>query len=70
MSLIFELWDMAKIFSSLGLRIHNTKEYLNSDLKNDEEFYTNGVVMFAMKVSTMTYKMRKKQNIPSSSRIK
>jgi hypothetical protein len=70
MSLIVELWDMEKSFASLGLRIQNTKEYLNSDLKNDEGFYTDGVVMFTMKVSTMTEKTRKQENLPSLSRIK
>jgi hypothetical protein len=59
-----------KKFSSLGLRIQNTREYLNSDLKNDEGFYTDGVVMFAMKVSAMTEQTRKKENLPSLSRIK
>jgi hypothetical protein len=61
MSLILELWDMEKIFASLGLRIQNTREYLNTDLKNDEGFYTDGVVMFSMKVSTMTEQLRKKK---------
>ena len=61
---------MANFFASLGLRIHNTREYLNSDLKNDEGFYTDGVVMFAMKVSAMTEHTRKQENIPSSSHIK
>jgi hypothetical protein len=70
MSLIVELWDMAKSFASLGLRIQNTKEYLNSYLKNDEGFYTDGVVMFTMKVSAMTEKTRKQENLPSLSRIK
>jgi hypothetical protein len=70
MSLILELWDMEKSFSSLGLRIQNIREYLNSDLKNDEGFYTDGVVMFAMKVSAMTEQLRKKENLPSLSRIK
>jgi hypothetical protein len=43
---------MEKCFTSLGLRIQNTKEYLNSDLKNDEGFYTDGVVMFTIKVAS------------------
>jgi hypothetical protein len=54
------MWEMAKGFASLGLRIQNTREYFNSNLKNDEGFYTDGVVMFAIKVSTMTKKTRKK----------
>jgi hypothetical protein len=60
MSLILELWDMEKSFSFLGLRIHNTREYLNIYLKNDEGFYTDGVVMFAVKVWTMRDQLRKK----------
>jgi hypothetical protein len=35
MSLILQLWDMEKSFFSLGLRIQNTNDYLNSYLKND-----------------------------------
>jgi len=70
MLLIMELWDMAKSFVALGLRIQNTKEYLNSDLKNDEGFYTDGVVMFTTRVVEMTEKMRKKENLPSLSCIK
>jgi hypothetical protein len=70
MSLIVELWDMAKGFASLSLRIQNTREYLNSNLKNDEGFYTDRVVMFAMKVLAMTEKTKKQENLPSPSRIK
>jgi hypothetical protein len=44
MSLILDLWDLAKSFSSLGVRIQNTKEYLNAYLKNDEGFFTDGVL--------------------------
>jgi hypothetical protein len=39
-------------------------------LKNDEGFYTDGVVMFTTRVLTMTEKTRKKENIPSLSHIK
>jgi hypothetical protein len=40
MSLILDLWDMTKSLTSLGIRIQNTGEYLNTDLKNDEGFDT------------------------------
>ena len=53
MSLILDLWDMEKIFSTLGLRVQNTKEYLGADLKNDEGFYVDEVEMFVAKVLTM-----------------
>jgi len=69
-SLIVKLWDMEKSFSSLCLRIQNTKEYLNSYLKNDEGFYTNGLVMFAMKFSAMIEKTRKQEDTHFLSRIK
>jgi hypothetical protein len=59
-SLIIELWDMAKSFASLGLRIQNTEEYLNLYLKNNERFYTDGVVMSTTRVSTMAEHTRKK----------
>jgi hypothetical protein len=70
MSLILDLWDLAKIFSSLGLIIQNTKEYLNADLKNDEGFLTDGVAMFVAKVSAMTKQRRKQEDFPSQSRMK
>jgi hypothetical protein len=70
MSLILDIWDLEKIFSSLGLRIQNTKEYLNADLKNDEGFLTNGVSMFTAKVSTMTEQRRKQEYFPSQSCMK
>jgi hypothetical protein len=70
MSLIAELWVMEKSFASLGLRIQNSKEYLNSYLKNDDGFYIDEVVMFTMKVLIMTKITRKKENILSLSRIK
>jgi hypothetical protein len=57
-SLILDLWELAKIFSSLVIRIQNDKEYLNADLKNDEGFLTDGVAMFIAKISAMTEQMR------------
>ena len=53
MSLILDLWDMEKIFSTLGLRVKNTKEYLGADIKNDEGFYVDEVEMLVAKVLTM-----------------
>jgi hypothetical protein len=67
MYLILELWDLSKSFASIGLRIQNTREYLNIDLKNDEGFYIDGVVMFAVKVSVMTERMRNQEDLPSPS---
>jgi hypothetical protein len=43
-----------KYLSSLGLRIHNTKEYLNADIANDEGFLKDGVSVFTAKVLAMT----------------
>jgi hypothetical protein len=54
MSLILELWDIAKSSNNIGLRIQNTKEYLNLDLKNDEGLYTDEVVMFTTRVAKLT----------------
>jgi hypothetical protein len=61
---------LGKIFASLGLRIQNTKEYLNAYLKNDEGFCTDGVAMFVAKVSVMTDQRRKQEDFPSQSRVK
>jgi hypothetical protein len=65
MSLILDLWDLAKNNSTLGLRIQNTKEYLNADLKNDEGFFTDGISIFVAKVSTMMDHRRKHEDFPS-----
>jgi hypothetical protein len=70
MSLILDLWDLEKKNSSLGLRIQNTKEYLNAYLKNDEGFFTDGVAMFVEKVSAMTDHRRKQEYFPSQSHMK
>jgi hypothetical protein len=70
MLLIVELWDMAMSFAYLGLRIQNTKEYLNLDWKNNERFYTNGVVMFITRVSPMSKQTRNQEKSPSPSQIK
>jgi hypothetical protein len=47
MSLILDTCDLAKKFSSLGLEIQHTKEYLNADIKHDEVFLKDGFSMFA-----------------------
>jgi hypothetical protein len=70
MSLILNTWDLAKSFSSLGVRIQNTKEYLNADIENDEGFLKDGVSMFTAKVLAMTEQRRKQEDFPSQSRIK
>jgi hypothetical protein len=70
MSLILDLWDLEKKIFSLGLRIQNTKEYLNAYLKNDEGFFTDGVAMFIEKVSAMTDHRRKHEDFPSQNRMK
>lgn len=70
MSLILDLWGLAKSFCTLRLKIQNTKEYLNADLKNDEGFFTDGVVMFVMKVSGMADHRRKREDLPSQGHIK
>jgi hypothetical protein len=70
MSLILDTWDLAKKISSLGLRIQNTKEYLNADIENDEGFLKYGVSMFIAKVLAMTEQRRKQEDFPSQSHIK
>jgi hypothetical protein len=69
MSLILDTWDLEKSFSSLGLRIQNTKEYLNKDIANDEGFIKDGVSMFAAMVLAMTKHIRQHEYLPSQSRI-
>jgi len=61
MSLILELWDMANSFASHGLRIQNTKDYLNSNLKNDEGFYIDIVVMFTARFVVMIEETRRRK---------
>jgi hypothetical protein len=70
MSLVLYLWDLEKTFSSLRLKIQNTKEYLNADLKNDEGFFRYGVSTFIAKVLAMTDHARKKEDFLSQSCMK
>jgi hypothetical protein len=70
MLLILDLWDLAKQNSTLGIRIQNTKEYLNAYLNNDEGFFTDGVSIFVAKVSAMTDHRKKHEDLPSQSHIK
>jgi hypothetical protein len=53
-------------------RSHNTKyqRIFEYKPKNDEVFFTDGVSMFAAKVSTMTEQRRKQEDFPSQSHIK
>jgi hypothetical protein len=50
----------SKKISSLGLKIQNTKEYLNANITNDEGFLKDGVSIFAAKVLAMKKQIRKK----------
>jgi hypothetical protein len=70
MLLIIDLWNLAKSFSSLRLRIQNTKEYLNENLKNDEGLFIDGVSIFIEKISAMMNHTRKHEYFPSQSRMK
>jgi len=69
MYLILELWNLAKRFAYIGLRIQNTRKYVNVDLKNDG-FYIDRVVMFTLKVSKMIEQMRNQEYFPSPIHIK
>jgi hypothetical protein len=70
MSLILETWDLANNFVSLGSKIQNTREYLQADLTNDEEFYKDALSTFVIKISGMTEYQRKQEYFPSLIRVK
>jgi hypothetical protein len=70
MSLILETWDLASSFVSLGSKIQNFREYLQSDLKNDEGFYKDVVITFVLKISGMTELKRKEEDFPSLTHVK
>lgn len=61
-SLIFEIWELATIFTILYSRITNFKEYLQTDLENDEKFYPEIVGTFSTKISNINDMQRREKN--------
>jgi len=54
MGLITEAWEMSKSMVSFGTRAHAFHEYLQEDLKNEQGFYLDAVLLFGVKVIGMT----------------
>jgi hypothetical protein len=53
MSLITKAWEVSKNNVSFFSRAHAFHEYLQADLKNEEDFYIDVVLPFGIKVSNM-----------------
>jgi hypothetical protein len=62
MSLIVETWELTTSFVSLGLRLTNFRQYLQANLKNDEEFYKGAISTFVAKVSGLREFQRKEED--------
>jgi hypothetical protein len=69
MSLIIEAWELYKNIVSFGSREHAFHEYLQADLKNEEGFHADVIFPFGIKFSNMTELKRRKEDLPSPSRI-
>jgi hypothetical protein len=54
MCFILEAWELTNNFISLGSRITNFRQYLQSDLENDEEIYKGVLSTFVEKVSSVS----------------
>jgi pyruvate-formate lyase len=65
MSLILEAWELENIFVSFGSRSTNLRQYIQDDLKNDEEFYKGVVSTSFMKLSSMSEYKKKEEDFPS-----
>jgi hypothetical protein len=70
MSLITEAWEVSKNIVSFGSREHAFHEYIQVDLNKEEGLYTNFVLPFGIKVSSMTELRIREEDMPSPSRIK
>jgi hypothetical protein len=70
MALIIEAWEISKNMISFGSRVHAFHEYLQDDLKNEEGFYLDVMVLFGVKFSNMSELMRREEDRPSPSWIK
>jgi len=70
MALITEAWEISKNMVSFGLRAHAFHEYLQADIKNEEDFYLDVMVPFGILVSNMTELKRREEDLSSPSQIK
>jgi len=55
--------------TSLGTRAHRLLEHLEVELKVEEHFYLNIVLLFGTIVNNMTGMKRREQDFPSKNRI-
>ena len=69
-SLIFEIWKLGTSSTILSSRITNFKEYLQTDLNNDEIFYQQFVSTFSAKISNINDMQMRELNLSSKIRLK
>jgi hypothetical protein len=70
MALITGAWEISKSMIYFDSRVHDFHEYLQADLKNEEGFYLDVMVLFGIKVSNMLELKRREEDLPSPSWIK
>lgn len=68
--IISEAFEVLENVQRNGNHLCSFKEYLEEDVRNDEEFYVDAVSTFVARVSSMTDEMRMKQFMPSNYKIK
>jgi hypothetical protein len=54
----------------LGHRLNAYSEFLQADYKNEEGFYKDVVIPFAIKISNMKKLKRREEDLPSPARMK
>lgn len=54
----------------MGTRIKSFNDLLASNLKNDENFFINHVTTFSLKVQSLIEEARKRESLPTFSRIR
>jgi len=65
-----EAWELSIEVGVITIRIQALKEYLQEDLRNDENLYKNVVSMFMERISIMDNLERQKRDLPSNYRMK
>jgi len=70
LDIIREAWEIVVEAGVIAERVQALKDHLQEDLWNDEHFYKNTVSMFVVRISIMDDLVRRKQELPSKSRLK
>jgi hypothetical protein len=69
MELVNDAWKRSQTIASLGTRAHSLLEILQSELKDEENFFLKTVIPFGKIVNNMTETKRREEDLPSKNQI-